>query len=209
MATKRSYPRTQNLLLLLQIGGDTLFAFLGLMLAYWLRFDSAFNQVGVIPGDTRLRDYLPLLVIGTVALALEVKLPTHGVLGGAGVLAIVLGSLLLVDQSDYFGGAPHLKPIYAVPVIAAVAVQLLLVARGARKAMAAPLLTGIEAMVGRVGEARSDFGGDSPSGPEGVVFVDGARWTALCDGPAISAGEAVTVVSVSRQPTRLRVQRVI
>ncbi len=66
MATKRSYPRTQNLLLVLQISGDTFFAFLGLLMAYWLRFDSAFNRVGVTPGNTRLADYLPLLVIGTV-----------------------------------------------------------------------------------------------------------------------------------------------
>jgi len=150
-----------------------------------------------------------LLVIGTAALALEVKLPTHGVLGGAGVLAIVLASLLLVDQSDYFGSVPRLKPIYAVPVIAGLAVQLLLVARGARKAMAAPLLTSIESLVGRVGEARSDFVANSPGEREGLVFVDGARWNAVSDDAAISAGQAVTVISVSRQPTRLRVRRVI
>ena len=66
MATKRSYPRTQNLLLIIQILGDTTFAFLGLLLAYWLRFNSVFNRVGVLPGDTHLKDYLPLLVIGTL-----------------------------------------------------------------------------------------------------------------------------------------------
>jgi membrane-bound ClpP family serine protease len=148
-------------------------------------------------------------VIGAAALALEVKLPTHGVLGGAGVLAIVLGSMLLVDQSDYFGGVPRLKPLYAVPVIAGLAVQLLLVARGARKAMAAPLLTGIESLVGRVGEARSDFTATPAGEREGIVFVDGARWTAVSGNEAISAGQAISVISVSRQPTRLRVQRVI
>jgi membrane-bound serine protease (ClpP class) len=150
-----------------------------------------------------------LLVIGAAALALEVKLPTHGVLGGAGVLAILLGSLLLVDQSEYFGGVPRLKPIYALPVIAGLAVQLLFVARSLRKAMAAPLLTGIESLVGRVGEARSDFVGNSSGEREGVVFVDGARWNAVSDDLALSAGQAVTVVSLSRQPTRLRVRRII
>jgi membrane-bound serine protease (ClpP class) len=149
-----------------------------------------------------------LLVIGTVALALEVKLPTHGVLGGAGVIAIVLGSLLLVDHSDYFGGVPRFKPIYAAPVIAGLAVQLLLVARGARKAMAAPLLTGIDSLVGRAGKARSTFAPNAQGEHEGMVFVDGARWNAVSDDPTISAGEAVTVVSVSRQPMRMRVRRI-
>lgn len=65
MAAKRTYPRTQNALLLAQILGDTVMAFTGLLLGYWLRFNGPLRNVGIEPGDTVFWDYLPLLMIGT------------------------------------------------------------------------------------------------------------------------------------------------
>ena len=148
-----------------------------------------------------------LLAIGAVALALEVKLPTHGVLGGAGVIALSLGGLWFVDRADYFGGAPELHAAYVVPVILLFAVPLLLLARSARKSQAGPLLVGVESLVGRVGQARSNFGQGSPD-QVGFVFIDGARWPALSDRELIARGDSVAVVAVTQQPTRLHVRRV-
>lgn len=65
MATKRTYPRTQNILLLMQITGDTIMAFAGLLVGYWLRFHGPLRGIGVEPGDIGLNDYWRLLVIGT------------------------------------------------------------------------------------------------------------------------------------------------
>jgi exopolysaccharide biosynthesis polyprenyl glycosylphosphotransferase len=65
MAVKRTYPRTQNALLLIQVTGDTVMAFAGLLLGYWLRFLGPLRGVGVEPKDTSLANYLPLLLIGT------------------------------------------------------------------------------------------------------------------------------------------------
>jgi exopolysaccharide biosynthesis polyprenyl glycosylphosphotransferase len=69
MAAKRTYPRTQNALLLVQILGDTLMAFVGLLLGYWLRFKGPLKTMGV-EADTNLADYLPLLLIGTLLFVL-------------------------------------------------------------------------------------------------------------------------------------------
>jgi exopolysaccharide biosynthesis polyprenyl glycosylphosphotransferase len=66
MAAKRTYPRTQNALLIAQVAGDTIMAFVGLLLGYWLRFASPLRRIGVEPGATTLYDYLPLLVIGAI-----------------------------------------------------------------------------------------------------------------------------------------------
>ena len=66
MAVKRTYPRTQNALLLIQVLGDTVMAFAGLMLGYWVRFHGPLRGIGVEAGDTTVHDYLPLLVIGTL-----------------------------------------------------------------------------------------------------------------------------------------------
>jgi exopolysaccharide biosynthesis polyprenyl glycosylphosphotransferase len=69
MAAKRTYPRTQNALLLVQIFGDTLMAFAGLLLGYWLRFKGPLRTVGV-ESDTNLANYLPLLLTGTILFVL-------------------------------------------------------------------------------------------------------------------------------------------
>jgi len=65
MHIKRTFPRTQNFLLLIQIIGDFGFVFTGLTLGYLIRFRTAFRYVGVEPEDTPFRDYQPLLFIGT------------------------------------------------------------------------------------------------------------------------------------------------
>ena len=150
---------------------------------------------------------IALLLIGFAAIALEVKLPTHGVLGGAGVIAIVIGGLLVVDPDDYFGGVSGVNPALFVPVVLAAAVGLFLLMRVARRALTAPPLTGTESLVNREGRARSTFGRDSES-RRGIVFVDGARWEAETDDPEIKTGDAVRVVAVLEQPTRLVVQRI-
>lgn len=150
---------------------------------------------------------IALLLIGFAAIALEVKLPTHGVLGGAGVVAIVIGGLLVVDPDDYFGGVSGVNPALFVPVVLAAAVGLFLLSRVARRALMAPPLTGIEALVNREGRARSTFGRESTAS-RGLVFVDGARWEAETEDPEIKTGDAVRVVAVLEQPTRLVVQRI-
>jgi exopolysaccharide biosynthesis polyprenyl glycosylphosphotransferase len=66
MAVKRTYPRTQNALLLIQVFGDTVMAFAGLLAGYWLRFIGPLRGVGVEPGNTHFLDYLPLLSVGTL-----------------------------------------------------------------------------------------------------------------------------------------------
>ena len=40
------------------------------------------------------------------------------------------------------------------------------------------------------------------------MFVDGARWEAETEDPEIKTGDAVRVVAVLEQPTRLVVQRI-
>jgi exopolysaccharide biosynthesis polyprenyl glycosylphosphotransferase len=64
MQVKRSFPRTQNFLLFLQIGGDCIFAFVGLALGYWLRFRTQLRFVGVESGEVSFAEYEGLLLLG-------------------------------------------------------------------------------------------------------------------------------------------------
>jgi membrane-bound serine protease (ClpP class) len=147
---------------------------------------------------------IALFVIGCAAIALEVKLPSHGILGGAGVVALVLAGLLMVDPDEYFGGMRGVQLQLFAPLIVGAALGFVVIARATRKALEAPAETGSEALIAKRGTARSAFG----AGGQGQVFVDGARWQAVTDDPEIRLGDSVEVVAVSRKPTRLRVRRI-
>jgi membrane-bound serine protease (ClpP class) len=149
---------------------------------------------------------LVLFVIGIAAIALEIKLPTHGVLGGAGLIGILLGAALMVDPSDYFGGMVTVNLYLLAPVILVVGGFLLLLARTTRKALATPFLTGVETLVGRPGTARASFGRALPD-HTGQVMVDGTRWQAETDDPELHDGDAIEVVRVLERPLRLVVRR--
>ncbi|HLM30479.1 MAG TPA: nodulation protein NfeD [Solirubrobacterales bacterium] len=138
---------------------------------------------------------IALLVVGIGLIIAEAHLPTNGVLGAVGVLALALSGLLLFDSgSDAFE--------VSAPVV--IVVALLLggaLAFAVQKVVAArhrPVMTGWEEMVGAVGEVRQ------PLVPAGQVFVDGALWRAV---PAEGA-PAGEVERVSRRGARVRVEAV-
>ena len=65
MASKRTYPRTQNLLVSILFLGDIGFAYLGLTIGYVLRVKSPLSQLGVEPSNISFETYQPLLLLGT------------------------------------------------------------------------------------------------------------------------------------------------
>jgi exopolysaccharide biosynthesis polyprenyl glycosylphosphotransferase len=65
MASKRSYPRTQNLLVSVLFLGDVAFAYFGLTVGYVLRVKSPLRQVGIEPSNISFETYQPLLWLGT------------------------------------------------------------------------------------------------------------------------------------------------
>jgi membrane-bound serine protease (ClpP class) len=144
-----------------------------------------------------------LLVLGVALIVAEAHLPTHGLLGGVGVLAMALSGLLLFNtNSDAFE--------VSVPVVILVALLLGgFMAFAVQKAVEArrrPVHTGWEELVGAEGDVRE------PLDPVGQVYVRGALWRAsLADGAqpgegreALGLGARVRVESV--EGLTLRVQ---
>lgn len=66
MPAKRSYPRSQNLLLTLQLLGDLLFSYIGLCAGYWLRFHTPLRRLGVEATNSEFFVYNQLLLLGAV-----------------------------------------------------------------------------------------------------------------------------------------------
>jgi membrane-bound serine protease (ClpP class) len=141
-----------------------------------------------------------LLLAGFVSIAVEVKSPAHGALALGGVVALILGALVLVDETGYFGGAQKLDFRIFVPFIVVVSGSFLLFAGIAAKALRAPAQSGLEMMRGMAGVARTRIGPDG-----GMVFVEGSRWQAASDA-VIEPGEEIVVEEVTSNPTRLRVK---
>jgi len=132
---------------------------------------------------------IALLVLGFVLIVLEAHLPTHGILGGAGVLSLAASGLLLYDT--------HSSAFEVTPAVV-VAVALVLgggMAFAVQRAVAArrrPKLTGREELIGAVAEVRQ------PLDPVGQVFLNGALWRAEAPttGRVLDGGSRVRVESV-------------
>ncbi len=140
---------------------------------------------------------LALIVLGIGLLIAELFMPSFGTLGVGGIVAFVLGSLLLFDtsQSDLV-----LDPniVYAAAATFGgftFAVGYLIV-RTQRK----PAALGSEGLIGKRGEVRQAI--VPPAA--GKVFVYGEYWTAIADEP-LPAGTPVTVQRVDG--LRIKVRR--
>jgi len=140
---------------------------------------------------------LLLILFGIVLLVAEIKIVSHGVLTIGGIIAIVLGSLMLVNTPE-LPLAVSWKVI--VPVVAATAgIFVFAISAGIRAQMRRPA-TGSEGLIGQVGMVRT------PVDPDGQVFVRGEIWRAVSEDGRIGEGEQVRIVGVDG--LTLRVKRV-
>src|SRR5262245_16464539 len=139
---------------------------------------------------------LLLILFGIVLLIAEIKVASHGVLTIGGIIAILLGSLMLVNTPEFPLGVSW-KVI--LPVVALTAgVFVFAVSAGVRAQMQRPT-TGVAGLLHVTGVAQTALD------PEGQVIVHGELWTAVANVPGIPAGERVRVVGV--EGLKLRVER--
>src|SRR6185437_15565312 len=129
---------------------------------------------------------LVLVAIGIGMIIGEFFFPTYGSLGIGGLVAFVVGSIILFDTDV---NELHL----ALPVIAGVATAGGLILIGlvylTSRSMRRPVVTGKEAMVGALAEAFEDFE------QHGRVRFGGELWNAYTSRP-VRAGETVRIVKI-------------
>ncbi len=133
---------------------------------------------------------LMLIVLGIALLVGEAFLPSFGVLGVGGAIALGLGSLLLFDTQSSDLTVERGIVFAAVGTLSA---YMLLVGYLVMRTQKKKPMAGLEALVGEIGEVRV------PLAPAGKVFVHGEYWTAEADdsegrADPIGAGEKVRVV---------------
>jgi len=125
-----------------------------------------------------------LILLAMILFILEVKFPSHGILTIGGVVAMFLGSIMLINSS-----APYMRISLSVIIstVGATAAFFLFAVGAGLRAQRRQATTGMEGMVGLVAVATE------PLVPEGLVKVAGEIWKARV---APASGEA-TVEKVS------------
>jgi len=129
---------------------------------------------------------LALVVVGTAMIIAEFFFPTYGSLGVGGVIAFVVGSLILFD-TDVPGLSVGRPLIAAIATVGAVMVAGIVYM--ATRAMRHPVATGTQGMIGASTEVVADFTG------KGKVRYGGELWNARSDQP-LRAGDTARIVKV-------------
>lgn len=116
------------------------------------------NYVGLI---------LILLAIGLFIL--ELKVQSYGILSVGGIIAMVIGSIMLINAP-----IPELRPSlkFIIPVTIGLSLIFIFLITLAIRAHIKRVYTGKEGLIGEEGVARTDID------PEGKVFVHGELWQA-------------------------------
>jgi membrane-bound serine protease (ClpP class) len=138
---------------------------------------------------------LLLILFGIVLLIAEIKVVSHGVLTIGGVIAILLGSMMLVDTAEM---PLRVSWTVIVPVVAATAGIFIFAISAGIKAQLSRPATGAEGLIGEVGVVRTPIDG------EGQVFVRGEIWRAVSGGEPIPAGERVEIVGMDGLTLRVK-----
>lgn len=138
-----------------------------------------------------------LILLASLFFVSEVFTPTHGVLTVAGVVAMILGALFLLDEPLL--GAEFLSTFRTVAIVAAIAsggvvLFAVWIAFRTRDQPAS------QDMVGEEGTTASTLD------PDGRVRAHGELWNATADRPPIPEGEPVRVIE--RDGLHLTVTRI-
>lgn len=147
-----------------------------LILAFWAFQTLPINFAGLL-----------LIILGVLLFIAELQVVSHGVLTVGGIVALLLGSLMLIDSP-----APFLQISLSaiIGVTAATAGFFLLIIGAALRAHRRQPVTGHEGLIGQIGVVKT------PLRPEGQIFVRGEIWKATSEEP-VKPGGQVEVTGIS------------
>ncbi|HXF67286.1 MAG TPA: nodulation protein NfeD [Burkholderiales bacterium] len=131
---------------------------------------------------------LGLILLGLAFIVAEAFLPSFGVLGIGGVVALLIGSVILFDPEA--AGDYRLPTAFVVAFTTLSGAAVFLIVTLALRARRRPVVSGAEEMVGSRGEVLEDFEA------EGWARVHSERWRVVAPRP-MRRGERVRVTGVS------------
>jgi len=140
---------------------------------------------------------LSLIIFAIILFILEIKIISHGILTIGGVTALILGSLMLIeDESSIEAVAISIEIIIMIAVLTLLffffAITLGI------KAQRKKVTTGAEGIINETGIVITDLN------PEGEIRIHGEIWRAEAVEGMIKTGSSVEVVSISNLKLNVR-----
>lgn len=136
-----------------------------------------------------------LILFAVILFLLEIKIPSYGLLTIGGIIALIMGSVMLFDSP-----LPFLRVSWQViTFVVVLSVLFFVFAIGmAVKTHRKKPTTGLVGLIGEIGEVFK------PLQPEGTIKVHGEFWRAVCEVPC-KKGQKVRVVGYDKQTLTLKV----
>ena len=130
---------------------------------------------------------IALIVLSVILFIVDLNVPTHGILTAGGIISFMLGAFMLFDISS---------PVFRVSAVVIVGGALItalffsFLLRLGVKAQRNKIVSGSQGLIGKIGEARTEFD------PVGQVFADGTYWVAVTEEEGIKPGDKVKIVGM-------------
>ena len=140
---------------------------------------------------------LMLIILAIILFILEVKIVSHGALTIGGIIAMIIGSLMLFETPGPF---VRLSIYLILPAVLITALFFSLTISLALKAYKRKPVTGKEELIGMEGIAKTDI-----TGKGGMVVLHGELWSAF-SGEPIAKGDRVVVEEVRDLKLKVRKQ---
>lgn len=131
---------------------------------------------------------LALMGLAFLLFGIDVFVPTHGVLTISGIIAFLLGGLLLSNTRN--DDVLHVSRIVIITMTALLGVFFLFIAGAVVRSRHRPVATGASTIPGQVAVART------PLDPTGMVYMQGELWQARSSSGPVARGQRVLVVQL-------------
>jgi len=127
-----------------------------------------------------------LIVLAIIFFIMEMKIASYGLLSIAGITSLLLGSIMLFENS---GTGMRLSWQVLIPTLALISGFFVVVSGLVFKSHLSKPRTGAQGLIGEIGVVRESLM------PDGKVFVHGELWNATSKDP-IQTGTRVRVVNI-------------
>jgi membrane-bound serine protease (ClpP class) len=132
---------------------------------------------------------LALIILAVILFVLEIHVVSHGVLSIGAVIALLLGSFMLLKNESPLEFARISKAVIIPTVVLVAAFFLWMVTLGIKAQRRKNNVTGAESLPGSTGIAMEDFE------HEGMIMMQGELWKAETTGVSVKKGQRIKITS--------------
>jgi len=190
---------------ILDILSDPNIAYIFMMLGFYGLLFELYNPGSILPGivgvisliiafysmHTLPINYagLALIIFSIVLFILDIKLTSHGLLTAGGIISLVIGSLMLFRSETTLDAVSISWKIIFIVVLFTAAFFIFVIGLGIKAQQRKPE-TGVEGIIGEIGEAVSDLR------PNGEIKIHGEFWKAQSLEGDLPKGSKVKAIAV-------------